>query len=104
MRTTTHVTHKYFISKYESEVLESSIFTPHSDTGNDEGDLFIRFVSGKTYFYPQVRSASWLGLILAESAGKFFNANIRHLESHDVTENTDLVDAVAQLTKVTVMA
>lgn len=88
--------HNYFISKYDSEVLASSIFTPHPDRKHDEGDLFIVFQSGKTYFYPQVKSSWWIGLVLAESAGKYFNANLRGLPCHDVT-NEDVASAASAL-------
>lgn len=104
MKTTTHVHSNYFISKHMSEVLESSIFTPHRDSDNNEGDLFVKFVSGKTYFYPRVRTATFIGLILADSVGRYFNANIRHLEGRDVTENTAMVEAVENLKRVTVYA
>lgn len=102
MRTKTSVYHHYFISKYDSEVLESSIFTPHPDSKHDEGDLFVRFVSGKTYFYPKVRTATFIGLILADSAGKYFNANLRNLVSHDVTAEEELVGSLSYLTELTV--
>ena len=102
MRTKTSVYHHYFISKYDSEVLESSIFTPHPDSKHDEGDLFIRFVSGKTYFYPKVRTATFIGLILADSAGKYFNANLRSLESHNVSTEDELVGSLSRLTELTV--
>jgi len=92
MRTETRAYHKYFVTKYDSEVLASSIFTPRPEPtnpgdkcGHDEGDLFLVFKSGKTYYYPQVKSSWWIGLVLAESAGRYFNANIRNLPCHDVT-------------------
>ena len=104
MRTKTQMIHTYFVSKYDSTVLDSSIFTPIPGSGFEQGDLFIRFVSGKTYFYPQVRTATFIGLILAESAGKNFNANIRDLEAHEVSDHEELCEAISNLTKTTVRA
>ena len=72
----------YFVTRFDSEVLEFAIFTP-SPRNTDEGDLVIGFRSGRCYVYSEVSAGNYIGLIMADSAGKYFNANVRNLPSHE---------------------
>ncbi len=79
-KTQTTVYPPYIVSQFNSSVLESAVFSP-SKINTEQGDLIINFKSGRTYLYPVVSAGNFIGLIMAESAGKYFNANIRHLNS-----------------------
>ena len=99
MKTTTKTAGKHFVTKFSSEVLDIGVFTTHETTGHQQGDLFVRFTSGRTYFYPNVSTVTFVGLLMAESVGKFFNAEIRNLRNFEVTDNTDLTQAVQDLAR-----
>jgi hypothetical protein len=103
MTTTTTIQAPYIINKHDSEVLDFSVYTS-LDIFDDKGDLFVRFTSGRTYYYPIVPAGVVLGLMLAKSAGQYFNAKIRDLRNWEVTDNTDLCDALTDLVKVLVTA
>lgn len=75
----------YFVSRFDSEVLEFAAFTPNIED-TDQGDLIIGFRSSRAYYYPMVSAGTYIGLILAESAGKYFNANIRNLPNFEASE------------------
>jgi hypothetical protein len=48
------------------------------------GLLWVIFTSGRTYFYDDVDPETFVGLLYAESHGKYFNANIK--DQHDYQE------------------
>jgi hypothetical protein len=106
MTTTTTIQSPYIINKHDSSVLDLSVYTSldYLGDGTDKGDLFVRFTSGRTYFYPVVPAGVVLGLMLAKSAGQYFNAKIRDLHNWEVTDNTSLCDAITDLVKVMVTA
>ena len=45
--------------------------------GYDKGDLYIRFLRGQVYRYPDVPFSTYCNLIAAESVGQFFHRNIK---------------------------
>lgn len=102
MKTLITTNHNYFICKYDSEAISLSVFTPHSDSEYETGDLIVHFTNGKTYFYPTVRVSTWMGLSQVEFVGIYFNANIRDLTSQDVSDNTELVHALKDMADLTV--
>lgn len=104
MTTTTTIQSPYIINRHDSEVLELSVYTSLDIFDGEKGDLFVRFKSGRTYYYPIVPASVVLGLMLAKSAGQFFNAKIRNLNNWEVSDNTSLCDAIANLVEVMVPA
>lgn len=97
MTTTTTIQSPYIINRHDSEVLDISVYTSLDIFDGEKGDLFVRFKSGRTYFYPVVPAGAVLGLMLAKSAGQYFNAKIRNLHNWEVTDNTSLCDALMGL-------
>ena len=102
MRHHHYTTKPYILTKFESEALESAVFCVHESSDHEQGDLFIRFTSGRTYFYPVVKTSTYVGLMFADSAGQYFNTHIRSLNSHEVTDNEQLVGALIDLVETTV--
>lgn len=90
------------ITKFESEALESAVFCAHKGSNHEQGDLFIRFTSGRTYFYPVVKTSTYVGLMFADSAGQYFNTHIRSLESQDMSDNESLVNALLDVVDTTI--
>lgn len=99
MKTHTVTAGRHFLTKFDSEVLEVGVFTTHETTGHQQGDLFLQFASGRCYFYPNVSTVTFVGLLFAESVGKFFNAEVRHLRNFEVTENAELIGAITDLAR-----
>ncbi len=103
MKTNITKNHNYFISNYDSQALRLSVFTPSTSDEYETGDLILQFTTGKTYYYPTVRVSTWMGLSLAESAGKYFNAHIRDLTYQDVSDNEGLVNALIDVAELSVL-
>ena len=51
--------------------------------------LFIRFVKGGTYQYDSVPIQVYVDLMNADSVGKFFHANIRHVYAYHMIGEAD---------------
>ena len=64
--------------QYRQEILKGSSAIRRVQYIDDQKVLVVQFVSGEQYAYADVPKAVWTRLIHAESAGQFFQANIRY--------------------------
>jgi hypothetical protein len=64
----------------EAKLESSAIESIHYDENLD--NLRVTFHSGGSYDYPSVPKEKVLGLLSAESAGKYFHQNIRQYSIH----------------------
>jgi hypothetical protein len=102
MKTIITTNNNHLVCKHESKAISLSVFTPHTDSEYETGDLFVYFTNGKTYFYPTVRVSTWMGLSQSESVGRYFNDNIRDLTFQNVSDDEGLVNALKEMSDLAV--
>lgn len=69
---TTSTTGDLNIHMFDSSVIKLAVYDPELEA------MLVMFTSGKCYLYTDVEQNTYIELLEAESAGKYFNENIRN--------------------------